>query len=56
MSLGGKREGAGAKKKEDKKQPLTIYIEDSKVEAAGGKSVAKEIAYSAIDREAKKKK
>jgi hypothetical protein len=55
MSLGGKREGAGAKKKEDKKEPLTIYVEPSKILGVGGKEVAKELCYKAIDKEAKKR-
>lgn len=56
MPLGGKREGSGRKIVVDKKQPLTIYVEPSKVEGAGGKENAKTLAYKAIDRECKKKK
>lgn len=58
MSIGhgGKREGAGRPEKKDKKKRLTLYVEDSKIESVGGEQPAKEIAYKAISKEAKKKK
>jgi hypothetical protein len=33
---GGKREGAGAKPKDDKKRPITIYIEQSIIDGHDG--------------------
>lgn len=45
---GGKRSNAGRKKVADPKVQLTIYIEKSKIEKAGGMEQAKIIAYQSL--------
>lgn len=45
---GGKRKNAGRKKVADKKVPLTIYVEQSKILLAGGRDKARETAEAAL--------
>jgi hypothetical protein len=51
---GGAREGAGRKKLPDAKQPITSYIEESKIELLGGKDEVKKIIVTAINAEISK--
>lgn len=51
---GGVREGSGRKPLAEKKEPITFYAEPSKIEAVGGKEIAREIAVEALDKAAKK--
>lgn len=53
---GGKRKNAGRNPASDPKLHLSIYVETSIVEGAGGAKVAKEVAVNAIRKEAKKNK
>jgi hypothetical protein len=53
---GGKRKNAGRKPVDDPKVQLSIYVNNSAVEGAGGPDAAKIVAIKAIEKEAKKKK
>lgn len=47
---GGTRPGAGAKRKQDKKQAVFIYIPASHINLFGGKPTVKAFAEAAINR------
>lgn len=53
MTQGGKRKGAGAKPKEDKKQQVSLYVPKSRIDKLGLDTV-KELSYSAIEKAFKK--
>lgn len=53
---GGKRANAGRKPKENKKQPISIYVRPSDIETIGGKDAVREVCNDAIDKEVKKKR
>lgn len=46
---GGARSNAGRKKLADPKQPITVYVEKSKIENAGGKDQYKTKLYKLIN-------
>lgn len=48
-SKGGAREGAGRKPTADPKQPVTIFVETSIINAYGGKDGIQLLCYSAIE-------
>jgi len=48
---GGQRKGAGRKPSVDPKQPVTIFVETSKINKFGGKEVIQLLCYNAIDAE-----
>lgn len=45
---GGARSNAGRKKSTDPKKPITVYVEQSKIEKAGGKDPLKTKLYKLI--------
>jgi hypothetical protein len=46
---GGVRKGAGRKPSTDPKQPITIFVETSKIESFGGKEGVQLFCYAALD-------
>lgn len=52
---GGARKGSGRKKLQDPKQPISLFVEGSKIEILGGVEPTKDFCYEKINEKIKEK-